>query len=218
MPSEQDFPGRPRSRDLSVAIVILAAGRSSRMTPDIGHKLLANFDGIPLVRRVALRAIGSKAEHVYAVTGFRHEEIEDCLADLDITVAFNSAYTSGMASSLVTGLKIPGAMDHDGTLILLADMPAIKVEDLNQLIMAFENSEGGSVIRASHAGTPGNPVILPKALYQKALTLQGDRGAKGLIESSDIDILEVEIGEAAVIDVDTEADLHRIRGVSGAKL
>ncbi|MBO9124041.1 MULTISPECIES: nucleotidyltransferase family protein [unclassified Rhizobium] len=216
MTNERDFPERPRRPGISVAIVILAAGRSSRMSPDIGHKLLAKFDGIPLVRRVALRATESKAEHVYAVTGFRHEDIEDCLASLDVTVAFNPAFASGMASSLVAGLKIPGVMDHDGALILLADMPAITVENLDRLITTFERSEGRSIIRASHAGTPGNPVILPKALYPQALTLQGDRGAKALIDTSDLDILEVEIGEAAVIDVDTREDLQRQGGVSSS--
>lgn len=216
MTNEQDLPDRPRRPDISVAIVILAAGRSSRMSGDIGHKLLATFDGIPLVRHVALQAVGSKARHVYAVTGFRHEDIEDCLAGLDVTVAFNPAFASGMASSLVAGLEIPGAMDQDGTLILLADMPAITVGDLDQLIMAFQSSEGRSIIRASHAGTPGNPVILPKALYQKALTLQGDRGAKGLIDISGMEIVEVEIGEAALIDVDTQEDLQRHGGVSGS--
>ena len=217
MPSEQHLPDRLPRDDISVAIIILAAGRSSRLSPNIGHKLLALFDGVPLVRRVALRAIGSKAKHVYAVTGFRHEEIESCLTGLGIAVVFNPAFASGMASSLITGLSAPGAMSHDGALILLADMPAIKVEDLDRLIMAFESSQGRSVIRASHAGTPGNPVILPKALYEQALALQADRGAKRLIETSDIDIMEVEIGEAATIDVDTREDLQREGGVFGPK-
>jgi molybdenum cofactor cytidylyltransferase len=185
------------------------------MSPDIGHKLLATFDGIPLVRRVALRATRSRSAHVFAVTGFQREDIDSCLAGLDITVSFNPAFASGIASSLVTGLKIPGAMDHDGALILLADMPAIKVEDLDRLIYAFESSQGRSIIRASHAGTPGNPVILPKAIYEQALTLRGDRGAKVLIENTDLDIVEVEIGAAAVIDVDTREELQKQGGTSG---
>ncbi len=209
MSNEQVFPGRAGRSDISVGIVILAAGRSTRMSTDIGHKLLATFGGVPLVRRVALQAIESRAKQVYAVTGFRHEEIGDCLAGLEITLTFNPGFASGMASSLVAGLKIPGVMDHDGILILLADMPAITALDLDQLIMAFETSNGRAVIRASHAGTPGNPVVLPGELYRQALLLQGDRGAKGLIESSDLDIIEVEIGEGATIDIDTKEDLQR---------
>lgn len=213
MTSEQELSNRSARPDISVAIIILAAGRSSRMSPDAGHKLLATFDGVPLVRRVAIRAIECKASRIYVVTGYRHEEIETCLVDLDMTIAFNPAFASGMSSSLVAGLTMPGVTDHDGVLILLADMPAITTDNLDQLIEAFATSKGRSIVRAGHAGTSGNPVILPKALYPSALTLQGDRGAKSLIESCDLDIVEIDIGKAAIVDVDTQSDLQRLGGV-----
>lgn len=200
--------------EISVAILILAAGRSSRMSPAAGHKLLARFDGVPFVRRTALRAIASRARHVYAVTGFRHDEIVNCLAGLDLTVAINPAYASGMASSLVAGLKIPDVMSHDGVLILLADMPAITADNLDTLIEAFKACRGQRIIRASHAGAPGNPVILPKRLYPQALMLQGDRGAKALIENSALEIVEIDIGEAALLDVDTVDDLLDLGGLA----
>ncbi|TNM62337.1 nucleotidyltransferase family protein [Aliirhizobium smilacinae] len=213
MTNRQELPNQFLKPDISVAIIILAAGRSSRMPSDAGHKLLSTIDDVPLVRRMALRAIESKASHVYAITGFRHEEIEACLVGLDMTIAFNLAFASGMSSSLITGLNIPGAMDHDGILVLLADMPAITVENLDQLIAAFEMFGARAVIRAVHVGIPGNPVILPKALYHRALTLQADRGAKMLIETSGVEMVEIEIGEAAVIDIDTLDDLERFGGV-----
>jgi len=206
---KKDLPCSPCRSEISVAVILLAAGRSTRMSSDFGHKLLVAVDGVPLVRRVAMQAIESRATHVYVVTGFRHEDIGDCLADLQISIAFNPAFASGMASSLVAGLKIPGVMDHDGTLILLADMPAITAKCLNDLIAAFETSNGRAIVRASHAGTPGNPVILPNALYARALDLQGDRGAKGVIQTSDLDVVDVEIGEAAIFDIDTKEDLEK---------
>ena len=55
----------------SVAIVLLAAGKASRMGEGGAHKLLAEFDGIPLVRRSALAALGADAATVVAVTGHR---------------------------------------------------------------------------------------------------------------------------------------------------
>lgn len=217
MTNEQN-PSNPTAKPgISVAIIILAAGRSSRMASDAGHKLLSTFDGVPLVRRMALRATGSKASHVYAVTGFRHDEIEACLAGLDMTITFNPAFGSGMASSLITALNISGAMDHDGVLILLADMPSITKDNLDQLIDAFVLSKGLSIVRAAHAGTSGNPVILPRALYPQVLTLLSDRGAKSLIENCDLDIVEVDIGEAAVVDVDTLSDLQGLGGVPSAQ-
>jgi len=217
MTSRQELPNRSAKLDISVAIILLAAGRSSRMSSDAGHKLLSIFNGVPLVRRMALRAIESKASRVHAITGFRHEKIEACLAGLDMSIAFNPAFASGMASSLIAGLKIPGVMDQDGLLILLADMPCITTHNLNQLIEAFAASKGRSIVRAGFDGTSGNPVILPKSLYPQALTLRGDRGAKNLIETCDLDIIELDIGEAAIADVDTESDLQRLGGVPSAR-
>lgn len=213
---EQNLSNPTAKAGISVAIIILAAGRSSRMSPDAGHKLLSTFDGVPLVRRVALQAIQSNASRVHAVAGFRHKEIETCLVDLNMTVTFNQAYASGISSSLIAGLNIAGVMDDDGVMILLADMPAITAGNLNDLIEAFKISEGRSIVRAAYAETSGNPVILPKSLYTQALTLQGDRGARALIEASDLDIVEVDIGEAAIVDVDTQDDLQRLGGVPGS--
>jgi CTP:molybdopterin cytidylyltransferase MocA len=52
----------------SVAIVILAAGKASRMGEGGKHKLLAEFDDVPLVRRSALTALGADATSVIVVT------------------------------------------------------------------------------------------------------------------------------------------------------
>jgi molybdenum cofactor cytidylyltransferase len=217
MTDKRELFNRSAKPAISVAIIILAAGRSSRMSLDAGHKLLSTFDSVPLVRRMALRAIESRASHVYAVTGFRHEEIEACLVDLDMIITFNPDYASGMASSLIAGLKVSGVTDHDGVLILLADMPSVTKENLDQLIEAFAASKGLAIVRAAHAGTSGNPVILPNSLYTPARALQGDHGAKSLIETCDLDIVEVDIGEAAIVDVDTLSDLQRLGGMPSSR-
>ncbi|MFF0953072.1 NTP transferase domain-containing protein [Rhizobium leguminosarum] len=55
-------------RKASVAIVILAAGKASRMGEGGKHKLLAEFEGVPLVRRSALTALAADAASVIVVT------------------------------------------------------------------------------------------------------------------------------------------------------
>jgi molybdenum cofactor cytidylyltransferase len=91
---------RPRLHDqVSVAIILLAAGRASHMGVGGPHKLLAEFAGVPLVRRSAERAVSSGADSVTVVNGYRHEEIEAALAGLDLDLAHNPDFASGMASS-----------------------------------------------------------------------------------------------------------------------
>ena len=64
--------------------MLLAAGRSSRMGGP--NKLLALFDGKPLVRRSAERALGSKASGTIVVTGHQRERVRAALSGLDVTL------------------------------------------------------------------------------------------------------------------------------------
>ncbi|NTI22452.1 NTP transferase domain-containing protein [Rhizobium rhizogenes] len=206
-----EIQSRPRPRDIpvkpevpiSVAVVLLAAGKASRMGEGGPHKLLAEFDGMPLVRRSALTALSSGAASVAAVTGHRREEIEEALTGLAVEQVYNPDYASGMASSLVAGIGAPAARRSDGVLVMLADMPGITSDDLKVLIAAFRQANGQAIVRAVSHGKRGNPVILPRAVYDAVMRLEGDVGARHIIETSGLAVVDVDIGDAAHLDVDT---------------
>lgn len=206
-----EIQSRPRPRDIavkpeaqiSVAVVLLAAGKASRMGEGGPHKLLAEFDGMPLVQRSALTALSSGAASVVAVTGHRHGEIEEALAGLAVERVYNPDYASGMASSLVAGIGAPAAQRADGVLVMLADMPGVTSDDLKALIVAFRQANGQAIVRAVSRGKRGNPVILPRAVYDAVMRLEGDVGARHIIETSGLAVVDVDIGDAAHLDVDT---------------
>ncbi|TDR34159.1 molybdenum cofactor cytidylyltransferase [Aquamicrobium defluvii] len=205
---------RPRSRDpISVAIILLAAGRASRMGVGGTHKLLAEFAGVPLVRRSAERAISSGANSVTVVTGYRHEEIQAALDGLDLDLAHNPDFASGMASSLKRGFGASKPRRADGVLVMLADMPDVTAGDLTTLISAFRTAGGHAVVRAASQGKRGNPVILPQSLHEEVTLLEGDVGARQIIESCGLAVIEVEIGDGAVLDVDTPEAVIAAGGV-----
>ncbi|MCR6727743.1 nucleotidyltransferase family protein [Agrobacterium fabrum] len=195
----------------NVEIVLLAAGRATRMGPNGGHKLLAIFDGVPLVRRSTLIANNSNAASVIVVVGHRQDDIREVLMDLPVTIVANANYAAGMASSLATGVGAAGGTG--GVLVMLADMPAVSKDDLNRLIAAFHDTNGELIIRAVSGGTRGNPVILPQSLKDAVLHLKGDVGARQLIEASGQKVIEVEIGDAALIDVDTREAIIQAGGI-----
>nr|WP_245449856.1 nucleotidyltransferase family protein [Rhizobium leguminosarum] len=171
------------------------------------HKLLAEFGGVPLVRRSALTALGSDAASVIVVTGHRRREMEAALGGLPLTVVDNPDYADGMASSLIAGFSSMCAARADGILVMLADMPGITIAHLNALISAFGRAGGEAVVRAVSRGKPGNPVILPRSLHELVLRLEGDVGARTIIATAGVPVLDVDIGDAAHFDVDTPDDL-----------
>lgn len=191
------------SRNISVSIIMLCAGRSTRMGDNRRHKLLSEFDGVSLVRRSGSIARESQASSVFAVTGHRRFEVEAALEGIDMAVVFNPYFDSGIASSLIAGWQAAHGGGTDGCLIMLADMPLISTVDLDRLIAAFNQAGGGAIVQAAGQGRPGNPVILPRSLHSAILELQGDLGARQIIENSQLPRIEVDIGQAAHIDVDT---------------
>lgn len=195
---------------LDVHAVILAAGRSSRMGGP--NKLLARFGGEPLVRLIAARALASSAASTVVVSGHQAERVEAALAGLDVRLAFNPAYAGGLSTSLRAGIAaLP--QDAAGALVVLGDMPNVGSADLDRLIDAFRERNGRAVVRAAHAGRRGNPVVLPQKLFEAVARLEGDTGARGLIEAGGLPVVDVEIGEGAFLDVDTPDLMKQAGGV-----
>jgi molybdenum cofactor cytidylyltransferase len=205
-------PETPISK--TVGIVLLAAGKSTRMGRGGQHKLLAEFDGVPLVRHLTIEALASGASAVTVVTGYRRDKIVACLSGLEVSFVHNPNYASGMATSLIAGWLASWHRSADGVLIMLADMPHVTAEHLRKLISCFRDSGGGVIVRAVGKGRWGNPVILPQSLGDEVQRLRGDIGARHIILGSGLEVIDVDIGEAALIDVDTPEDVI----ASGGKL
>ncbi|PWW04362.1 molybdopterin molybdochelatase /molybdenum cofactor cytidylyltransferase [Hoeflea marina] len=215
-----EIPSRPQPRQGKrartaggVGVVLLAAGRASRMGEGAGHKLLAEFDGEPLIRRMARTALASGAGGTVVVTGHRSEAIASALEGLKLTIVPNPRHASGMASSLKAGVAaLPP--EAGGALILLGDMPALTSDHLNMLIAAFADSGGENIVRACDGERRGNPVILPRKAFAALTLLDGDVGARAIIDAGAFPVLDVEIGPAARLDVDTPDAVRAAGGVT----
>jgi molybdenum cofactor cytidylyltransferase len=202
-----------------VGAIVLAAGQSSRFRaaggPDL-TKLVAKLEGKPIVRRVVEAALATKARPVVVVTGYARDSVEAAVADLDVGVAFNPKSASGLASSLSVGLS---AMPPDiaGALVLLGDMPWIEPRLADALIDAFLAREGALAAVPLREGRHGNPVLLGKGLFEAAMRLEGDEGARRLIGAlSANELVEVETPDTGVtFDIDTPEDLAAARHAGG---
>jgi molybdenum cofactor cytidylyltransferase len=200
---------RPAAEGRDVAIAVLAAGRSTRMGSF--NKLLSHFDGVPLLQSSVCKALASGGRPVIVVLGHMEDELAAVLGGLDIHRVANPLFATGMASSVQAAIaSVPAACA--GVMIHLADMPAVSEIHMSRMIDAFKRHGSAAVVRATASGRPGNPVILPRLLFASAATLSGDVGARKLIEASGIDVISIEIGDAALIDVDTVDTLQAAGG------
>jgi molybdenum cofactor cytidylyltransferase len=202
-----------------IGAVILAAGKSSRFRAGGGSdptKLVAKLDGKPIVRRVVEAALAAKARPIVVVTGYARESVEAAVEDCDVSLAFNPKFASGLASSLSVGLT---AMPRDvvGALVLLGDMPLIEPQLVDALIEAFLAREGALAAIPLTEGRRGNPVLLGRSLFEAAMRLRGDEGARKLIGAlNEAELVEVEASYMGVtFDVDTPEDLAAAQRLGG---
>jgi molybdenum cofactor cytidylyltransferase len=215
-----EIPTRPLPRlgkpatgaPLRVAAVVLAAGSASRMAGSGHHKLLAEFDGVPLVRRSVETVLGSRVDRTIVVAGYRADDVAAAIDGLDAEIVMNADHATGIASSLRAGLAAARA-EADCLLVMLADMPGIRAEHLDLMVDAFHRDEGGAIVRAVSGGKRGNPVLLPSSTFDAIATLTGDIGARVVIERSGLAVIDIDIGEAAHVDVDTPEAIIAAGGV-----
>ncbi len=184
----------------AVYAVLLAAGRGERMGGP--NKLLADFAGKPLVRHALDVLADSRVRATVAVIGHERAKMQEALRGSHVRVVENPDYVTGIASSLKAGVNaLPP--DAAGALIALGDMPGLRARDIDRLVEAFLRAQGKAVVRATHFGKRGNPVILPRALFGAVTRLAGDVGARHLVETSGVEVVEIEIGAGASLDIDT---------------
>jgi CTP:molybdopterin cytidylyltransferase MocA len=174
--------------------LVLAAGEGRRFG---GPKQLALVHGRPLVEH-ALAAVRG-LDRAVVVLGARADEIRSGadLAGADVVVCPD--WAEGMGASLRHGLA--AVADADEVVIVLADQPFI-----TPAVVARVRAAPGDAARATYGGGPGHPVVLRRALLDRAGELRGDAGFRGAA------MTEVECGDLAdPRDIDTQADLEVVR-------
>lgn len=185
-----------------VGSIVLAAGSSSRLG---SPKQLLPVDGAPLLSRTLdVVRFSSLAPRIVVVGGFA----DDVLAQVsthEFEVVINPDFAAGQATSLQAGLRaLP--KDIDGVVVLLGDQPLVEPWLLDRLAETFEPGTHVAV-RPRYADGPGNPVLLARELFDELLKLEGDVGARNVLQAHRQRIAEVgHTSRNAPRDVDTRDD------------
>lgn len=191
-----------------VAAVVLAAGRSSRMGR---AKQLEVVDGAPMVVRAVELALQSEATAVLVVTGAYAAEVQAALVSLQelhgarLQLVHNDEWATGQASSVRAAVLVLPA-NIDAALFLPVDQPFVPAILLQQLIAAWQ--QGAPLAAPTLDGQPrGAPAIFDRSLWGELLALEGDVGARPLLQRHRAELVTVPAQAAWLRDIDTPADL-----------
>lgn len=197
-----------------IAAVVLAAGSSRRFGSDkllhpvtrqgvtlplAAHSLLPwlqTFERITVVVRPGSAAFCSAIAKALGSTNPTAIRWRIC-----------NAAAHGMAASLACGVR--ANPEAAGWLIGLADMPAVPAA----AIAGVRNSlaTGAGLAAPSQNGRRGHPVGFASTYYAELVTLQGDFGARSLLERDKSNLVLTEIDNGGIhADIDTPGDLQQL--------
>lgn len=189
-------------KNSSTAIIILAAGNSSRLGLP---KQLLQYKQKSLLRHIAETALVTHPSEVTAILGFEADRMKHELDDLSVRLVLNAGWTEGIASSIREGI---GALTPsvEAALILLCDQPFVTEDLLNQLIASC--SAENPISATGYEQTAGVPACFGRSLFPELLNLRGDAGAKRVITPHLAKVVKIPFPDAS-IDIDTLSDYRR---------
>ena len=186
----------------STAIIILAAGSSSRMGLP---KQLLQLHGKSLLRHAAETALGAHPAEVVAVLGFESDRMKHELDDLPLRIILNPAWQEGIASSIKEGITaLPGTVE--AAVMLLCDQPFVTTDLLIRLITCCTDKK--PIAATGYEQTSGVPACFMRQLFPELLQLSGDHGAKQVINLNPVRVTTIPFN-AATIDIDTLEDYRK---------
>ena len=192
--------------DLTICGIVLAAGSSRRMGAI--NKLLMEVGGETMVKRSVRPIVEAKLESVAVVTGFEYEKIQSCLNEYDLRFFFNEHFPEGMGTSLAVGVEAISAIEPDGILVSLGDLPYLRKESVLAVMEGFCNLGGENITIPVHSGIPGHPIVFPFRYAEELRALKGDQGARHLIRREEDSVAKLELNDFGIIrDVDSPNSL-----------
>jgi molybdenum cofactor cytidylyltransferase len=195
------------SKPSSIAVIILAAGRSARLG---SPKQLLSYRGKTLLQHSIDTALESMASQILVVLGSKKDSIKKEIEQTQIFILENSSWESGMASSIscgITNLQII-APESEAVILMVCDQPFVNAKLLNDLITKHKDSKQ-SIIASSYANTLGTPALFHKSLFVELLALQGESGAKSLIKKYNQQVGFVSFDQGS-IDIDTRENYRNL--------
>ena len=158
--------GKERSGP-STAIIILAAGSSTRMGKP---KQLLTYDNLTFLRHAAEVAVASVCRPILIVLGAYASQLQSEIDDLPVRSVTNERWADGMGYSIQVGvgaLKNYDRADNiEALLLMLCDQPYVRADVINGLVTAYHVNDKGII--ASEYSAPGVHALFGREYFAES--------------------------------------------------
>lgn len=192
----------------SCGIVILAGGASTRLGKP---KQSLQYHGKTLLSHAVDEAINARADAVVLILGKNADLFQKEIDKEKVHVVVNKDWVEGMASSVRLGLdtllKIKPYID--AVIFMVCDQPHISSSVLNALITKQQKTTK-QIVTCNYGESIGPPALFHKKYFRELAKLNGDVGARNIIEQNMHDVATILFPEGK-IDIDTEEDYEALK-------
>ena len=187
-----------------ITAILLAAGESKRMNGE--NKLIKKIYGKTLIEHSVKNILESSIDELIIIIGHQSEIIKNILSrHKKIKFIFNNKYKTGMASSIQIGLNNL-SKETQSFFICLGDMPNINKQIYNSLIKSKNSHQ---IIIPTYKGQSGNPVLFDKSMKEIIINIEGNNGAKKIINMHRDQTFFLETNDQSIIqDFNTQKSFY----------
>lgn len=183
---------------MSLAIVILAAGASSRMRGR--DKLFEVVEGKPILTRLVHFA--QSYGDVYVTLPDPNHPRHDLLIDTRAVPIYVPDAADGMSASIKRACAAVSETSAKGMMILTGDLPDLTGAHFTQICTEWAKDQTRYIQAKDQDGKPGHPVIIPKSGWGDIETLQGDIGLRNILREKRIEYVSFK-DNGPTLDLDT---------------
>jgi molybdenum cofactor cytidylyltransferase len=194
-----------------VAVVVLAAGRSSRMG---ANKLVALLGESSVIVYVVYTIDRAGLAPPIVVLGNEAPLVRAALARRSVTFVDAPDFAQGLSQSLRSGIEAlaPGTR---AAMICLGDMPFVPSRLLSAMAAMADTDR---IVAPRSYGRIGNPIVWGRDFFDSLTRLTGDAGARSLLVEHDEQLSFIEWDDDGIFfDIDTPAALAAAGRRSSAK-
>ena len=170
------------------------------------NKLLLPFQGKTIIQTVVDEIIPLNFAEILLITGHEEDKVIAALQGYEVRFVYNVNHALGIATSIKAGIA-KSKPEVDGYMIVLGDMPWIDQTALKSLVRSFYAEPDSAIVVPVHDKRRGNPVIFARKYRNQLSKLDGDNGARSIINKFGPQVIEVQIkNERLLMDIDTWED------------
>lgn len=186
-----------------IGCVIMASGLGKRFG---GNKLMADFQGKPMIQRALDTTEGLFAKRVVVT---RHESVAALCREQNVDVVLHDLPNRNDTVRL--GLEALG--DLDACMFLPGDQPLLRRETVAMLLESRKENPD-SMIRPAYEDTEGSPVLFPSWAFPELRDLPEGKGGGVVIKNHPCAVHRVSIADPfELADADTPEMMETLKGL-----